>query len=141
LTTTGQPAAKAEAVSPPATEKASENCSRKKRPATPAGAARAGDPASARTCAPAGRCRSRIDPRAFLDQFCKHFELVGGAGALTTEAVRIQGRLLVTDLDEFVAKGIHLGCDLAQELPAASPTRGSKTGRSIQRGPGDGSAA
>jgi hypothetical protein len=40
----------------------------------------------------------------------------------------------VTDLDEFVAKGIHLGCDLAQELPAARRRGGSKTGRSIQRG-------
>src|SRR5260370_37554805 len=47
---------------------------------------------------------TRVDPRSFLDQICKHSELIDRTGAFSPQAIYRELRLLMAHFNQFVAQ-------------------------------------
>jgi hypothetical protein len=116
LTTTGQPAARAEAVSPPATEKASGKFEAPNTATGPSGTLRRRRSGRGqRLAVRLGRVDAGFQPAAVAQHAGEHLQLAHGAAALAFEAGAGQAGLGHGADDQVVADRLDLGGDGFQE--------------------------
>ena len=117
LTTTGHPAASADAVSVPATENASGKLLALKTATGPIGIEHAPDVRPRRLQVGIGPIDAGVDPRPVARQVGEQPQLLDGAGALAGQPLgHRQRRLGVGHGEEFVAERLDLHGDLLEQV-------------------------
>ena len=104
---TGQPAARADAVSPPATENANGKFEAENTATGPTGTSRRRSSGRGGVADGVGVVDGQLEVRALLDDGREQAELPGGAADLAAQARGSEARLAVGDLDELVGRRVE----------------------------------